>query len=111
MFDNPGQKIQMIAKILFWICVVGIGILVVTLIGAANDVDDFYIFLALIILLIGLPSLYLSYLFFIGFGRLIETSENCERKLEEIKNKKEFTPVNIDTGSGKEDYSSLLPKL
>lgn len=72
MFDNPGRKIQDIARVLFWLEIIGGVILGVVFGIATGDAVGFLVFFG--ILIATSVTAYITYLFLIAFGELVENS-------------------------------------
>ena len=90
MFDNPGKKIMQISKIVFWIVTI-VSVILAFVLGFEKHYysTEFYaeIFFPLFF---GVPtSAYVSTLFLVGFGELVENSKKTEaaKVLEEAEEK------------------------
>ena len=88
MFENPGAKIKSLAKVCFWVEVIGV-VLAVLAMG-----DDLFeeietIIMAVGIIAVGVGVAYVSSLFLAAFGELVETNSSIAytntRLLEETK--------------------------
>jgi len=90
MFDNPGKKIMQISKIVFWIVTI-VSVILAFVLGFEKHYysTEFYagIFFSLFF---GVPIMaYVSTLFLVGFGELVENSKKTEaaKVLEEAEEK------------------------
>lgn len=90
MFDNPGKKIMQISKIVFWIVTI-VSVILAFVLGFEKYYysTEFYagIFFSLFF---GVPIMaYVSTLFLVGFGELVENSKKTEaaKVLEEAEEK------------------------
>lgn len=90
MFDNPGKKIMQISKIVFWIDTI-VSVILAFVLGFEKYYyrTEFYagIFFSLFF---GVPIMaYVSTLFLVGFGELVENSKKTEaaKVLEEAEEK------------------------
>ena len=90
MFDNPGKKIMQISKIVFWIVTI-VSVILAFVLGFEkySYSTEFYaeIFFSLFF---GVPIMaYVSTLFLVGFGELVENSKKTEaaKVLEEAEEK------------------------
>lgn len=85
MYKNVGKKIQTLAKIVAWIgiiCFIVIG--AVVLYGGLNT-NDFQMIAGGIFLMIICPILcWLGSLTAVGFGKLVETNEQTNNKIENL---------------------------
>ena len=99
MFENSGEKIVKVAKVLFWITVIASVILAFVL-GWSKEYHSYYFGsggyysnefhpVYFFSLLIGYPLVsYISTLFIIAFGELVQNSRRIKDATEEIKNMK-----------------------
>lgn len=90
MFENVGKRMKTVTKVFFWIAEISFALVAfISLITAAMN-EKMDLFLALVILLIGVPLvmffIWVSYLFMYGFCELVDkTTQNEENfaRLEE----------------------------
>lgn len=77
MFENPGKKIKIFAKIFFWVESVGGSI--ASIVWAVAEYEAIIAFLGIAISFI---SAYIFSLFFVAFGELVENSNAIAGKLK-----------------------------
>ena len=90
MFKNPGEKIKIIAVVLFWITVVASVILAFVFgwsehwsqyVGGYKEFEPVYFFT----FLIGCPvASYISTLFLVSFGVLVQNTQHIKEMTEKI---------------------------
>lgn len=87
LLDYPGTKIKSVAKIVFWIDLIGFICLAVELSRPQRGYGDFNFLVFFGIFTAGVITSYLSALILTGFGELIEkTSDISEQLMDVIKN-------------------------
>lgn len=112
MFKNPGEKIKIVAKVIFWITVIAAVIAAFVLgfdtyysyYGSGFDFEPLYFFG----LLIGYPMLaYIVTLFFVAFGDLVQNSQSIKDSAKKIEN----IPECKTTEETKKEIIEELPEL
>lgn len=85
MYKNVGKKIQTLAKVIAWIGIVFFIILGgLSLYGGLNTADYNMIAQGIFCLLFGPLVSWLSSLTLVGFGKLIQTTEETKAEVEKI---------------------------
>lgn len=77
MFKNPGNKIQLVAELLFGLGAV-FGSVAVFIFGILYEI---HFFLCLLYIISGLPCLYIVSLLIYGFGQLILNTQSIDEKI------------------------------
>ncbi|MBR6509152.1 MAG: hypothetical protein IKT38_00910 [Clostridia bacterium] len=83
MFENIGNKIKSLAKILCWLGIISsIFITLIMFFISANSYEELYIIYGILFLIIGPLSSWINSFFIYGFGELIENSQTIIEILE-----------------------------
>lgn len=97
MFENSGEKIKKISVIVFWITVI-VSVILAFVLGWQEEYQSFSYFsgghtekvfkpLYFFTFLIGVPvASYVSTLFLVAFGELVQNTQRINEAAEEIKN-------------------------
>lgn len=87
MFSNIGAKIKGLAKVLFWISVIGsmIGAFAVIAFGVMKGGDDVFIsiIIGVAIVVVGIIFAWLSNFMLYGYGELIDTNQKMLRIMQD----------------------------
>lgn len=87
MFNNIGSKIKTLAKVLFWISVIGsmIGAFGVIAFAAMSGSDEILIaiIIGIVIVVVGIIFAWLSNFMLYGYGELIDTNQKMLRILQD----------------------------
>lgn len=99
MFNNIGEKIKKVAKILFWIeAVICVLVAFVYAGQALQDTSSFIVFLLVLVIgtVLGILISYVSVIITYGFGELISLTKRNNEILESVKKDSEdSTETNI----------------
>lgn len=92
MFSNIGRKIKILAKTLFWLLVIisilgAIGMIIVGFSMKEGKYILQYCLFAILIVVGGILSAWLSNFMLYGFGELIDTNQRIANYLEQKENK------------------------
>ena len=88
MFRNIGSKIKTLAKVIFWLSVIGsmIGAFAVIALAAMRGSGDsigLAIIIGLVIVIVGIVFAWLSTFMLYGFGELIDTNQKMLRIMQD----------------------------
>ena len=84
LFDNVGEKLQSLAKILFFLAVIGFIILAIIMFVQAGDSyfgEDTYITVGFVYLICGPIASLISAWFLYGFGEIVSLANNLKKKI------------------------------
>ena len=96
MFNNPGRKIQTLAKIVFWLIIAVVALVVYGLINTL-PANEYSIIRIVVIIIGGIVFAWLSTIFMYGIGTLIENIAFIREELEIQGNNQDEEIQKIDT--------------
>ena len=96
MFNNPGRKIQTLAKIIFWLIISFVALVVYRLINTI-PADKYGIMLIVAVVIGGIVFAWLCTIFMYGIGTMIENVAFIREELEIQGNSQDEEIQKIDT--------------
>lgn len=122
MFNDIGEKIKLISKILFWICIIVSVIIAVIYFSEAGSYDssfyseyttikNTYAFIGIAVLLVGPFISWILCLLMYGFGELIESAGEIAYSIKHLDKKLLDENNEAKSENGKTDKNTALQAL